>query len=221
MSRNKLKLLLLFLVGLCYGLTGCDHHRDAELQAIKFLGLKSSLPAAWIQEQPSSSMRLAQYRIANTTSDQQAELVIFYFGQGQGGSAQANIARWQSQFLSTNGKRVEPDIEQLTVNGLATTLVELRGHYARGVGVGPVGEALADQILMAAIVATSRGSVFIQLYGPASVVSQQRDAYLQFVRSIQPVHTSNDGQLNVYYSPYIWILTLRCRGPSSSYSITD
>ena len=50
------------------------------------------VPETWKAEQPSSKMRKAQYKFGKT------EIVVFYFGAGGGGSADANVSRWLGQF---------------------------------------------------------------------------------------------------------------------------
>ena len=156
------------------------------LKTVEFLGLEAPLPDAWIEKQPSSSMRLAQFEIPGGDNGGDAEVVLYYFGQGQGGSAEANIARWQSQFTTSNGGVVNPSVKTMAVRGMPVTVVELRGDYARGVGMGPAATPEPDQILLATIVETPRGNVYIQLYGPAQTVASQREAYLHFIRNIEP-----------------------------------
>jgi len=156
----------------------------AELKTIEFLDLTSEVPAAWIEQKPSSDMRLAQFRVPGAESEGDANLILYYFGQGQGGSVEANTARWQSQFSKPGGGAVEPRIKTMKVNGMPVTVVELRGDYARGVGMGPVGTAAPDQILLASIVEAPRGNIYIQLHGPAVTVLSQREAYMVFIRGI-------------------------------------
>ena len=74
----------------------------------------SILPAEWQQQPPASSMRIAQYV---APGDQPAELIVFYFGQGRGGGADLNIARWVSQFRPVDGKPPEPRIISMKTNG--------------------------------------------------------------------------------------------------------
>ena len=156
------------------------------LNTIEFLGLTSKLPASWIDEKPSSGMRLAQFRIPGSDKNSHANLILFFFGQGQGGSAQANIARWQSQFSKPEGGAVEPAIEAMDVNGMPATVVEFRGDYARGAGMGPVGTAAPDQILLASILESPQGNIYIQLHGPAATIAMHRESYMQFIRAIKP-----------------------------------
>jgi hypothetical protein len=161
---------------------GADDH---PLKTIQFLGLKAELPAGWVEQQTTSSMRVAQYLVPATNESGDAQFILFYFGRGQGGSVEDNIARWQSQFSSSDGALVMPTVEALEVNGMPVTIAEFTGNYARSIGIGQAGEALLEQTLIAAIVETPRGNLYAQLHGPAATVSAQRDAYLAFVNSIQ------------------------------------
>lgn len=158
---------------------------DHQLQTIEFLGLKAELPAGWVERQTTSSMRIAQYLVPATNEGEDAQFIVFYFGQGQGGSVDDNIARWQSQFSSPDGALVTPTVETLVVEGMSVTIAELTGNYARNVGISQTGKALLGQTLIAAIVETPRGNLYAQLHGPASAVSVQRDAYLAFINSIR------------------------------------
>src|SRR6266700_1953632 len=60
--------------------------------------LHYKVPEGWTAEKPTSGMRVAQYKLPKAAGDSEdALLVVYYFGQGQGGSAQANIDRWINQ----------------------------------------------------------------------------------------------------------------------------
>ena len=117
-------------------------------------------------------MRLLQFTVPAADEAGAAELVVYYFGPGQGGSLEANVARWTSQFSADDGP-VEPAITPLT-GKVPATLVELNGSYARGVGVGPVGDALPNRTLLAGVVETPRGNLYPQLYGSADVVAKHK-----------------------------------------------
>jgi len=157
----------------------------AKTQTLRLLDLTADVPAAWESQPPSSSMRLAQYRVPGTAGPGEAELVVFYFGQGQGGSAEANIARWQSQFSSPSGNPVTPSIQHFKVSGMPATTAELTGSYARTLGMAPPGAPVPDQTLLAAILETPKGNLFFQLHGPKAIVAANRDAFLNMVRGIE------------------------------------
>lgn len=115
-----------------------------------------------------------------------AEVVVFYFGAGQGGSAEANIGRWESQFTGPDGEPVRAEVSTLREAAFPTAVAELEGRYARGVGMGAQGEPEDGQALVAAVVQTPQGTLFPQLVGPRDAVADQRDAFLDFVREISP-----------------------------------
>ncbi len=152
---------------------------------IQLLDRTAPVPAAWVPERPTSSMRLAQFRVPAAPGSGQAEFIVFYFGQGEGGSVDANIARWQSQFSSPDGKPVTPAIDRFTVGGIPVTVAEFTGSYARSVGMGGGGPAVPDQTLLSAIVETPKGNLWIQLHGPRATVRANREAFLAMVRGIQ------------------------------------
>lgn len=150
-------------------------------QPVSLLGYGTSAPSEWEVRAPESSMRLTEFDIGGG-----AEVIVFYFGAGQGGSAAANIARWESQFTAPDGGPVEAEVSTLDGSTFPTTVAELEGRYARGVGMGRQGEPEDDQALVAAVVETAQGTLFPQLVGPRAAVEEERDAFLDFVRGIAP-----------------------------------
>jgi len=60
--------------------------------------LHFKVPEGWISENPTSAMRIAQYKLPKIEGDpEDASLVLYYFGAQQGGAVQANIDRWIGQ----------------------------------------------------------------------------------------------------------------------------
>ena len=102
-------------------------------------GIAFQAPDGWIQEVPSSSMRVGQYRIPGVDGDQaDSELVVFHFGGG-GGAVQANVDRWVGQFTTVEGDPVVEGVHgQLSdqvrfserdVQGVDITIVDVSGTY--------------------------------------------------------------------------------------------
>ena len=174
----SLKHPLLALMALTSGLVLADD------QPVTLLDMESQVPATWVVQEPSSGMRLAQFAVPGVDGGEAAELVVYYFGPGQGGTLDANVERWASQFSGPDGA-VEPEITELD-GAFPATLVELSGSYARGVGMGPTGDAQADRTLLAALVETPEGTLFPQLHGPADLVAAQRDGFVTFVEGLRP-----------------------------------
>ncbi len=155
----------------------------AQAAVFSALGYAAPVPDVWLAEPPSNQFRLAQYRVPGRGGD--AEVVVYYFGQAQGGSVAANIQRWTSQFTAADGRPVTPKTSVLKVADLAVTLVELNGSYARGIGSGPQGQARPDQTLLVAIVQTAAGSITMQLHGPHATVAAHRKQFDAMVRGLR------------------------------------
>lgn len=158
----------------------------AKLDKLVIQGLASQVPAAWTPAHPSSTMRVAQFALPPASGSDVGEVAAYFFPTGQGGGHEANIERWTSQFASADGKPVAPKISTGKSGDTEVTLVELQGTYARGVGMGPTGDAKPDQTLLTAMVETSIGRITLQMYGPSKTVSAQRDNFLKLAKGFRP-----------------------------------
>lgn len=166
--------------------TGAETAPSAQATVkLAFIGLEAHAPATWTMVPPASDKRLAQFKITTPGEGMTAEAIVYYFGKGGGGTAEANIERWQGQFTGSANRPVTPVVNRFQSNGMAVTTAELHGAYARGIGIGPVGVPKPDQILLAAVVETPEGNLIIQLHGKEASVSAQKEAFLAFVRSIR------------------------------------
>jgi hypothetical protein len=147
-------------------------------------GLKSTAPASWKEVPVTSPMRLKQFAIPGKEGD--AELVVFFFGQGQGGSIQQNLDRWKQQFQLPAGQTPESASKTTTVKlaSAKATVLDIRGTYmfkARPMDPGP-GEPRPNHRMLAAVLESAKGNYFIKLTGPAKTIEQSKkefDAWLK------------------------------------------
>jgi hypothetical protein len=151
-------------------------------------GLKYTAPPEWISEQPTSSMRQAQYRLPKADGDpEDAELVVFYF-QGGGGGVQMNIDRWIGQFTKADGSAVN-DIAKTTKkesHKIPITIVDVSGTYMAG--MGPMlaeTKAKPNFRMLAAVAEAANGPWFFKLTGPAKTVGKWEIGFQSFLDSIQ------------------------------------
>src|SRR5256885_6898794 len=79
--------------------------------AVDLGGLKSAPPGAWKEVAVSSPMRVKQFTVPGKAGD--ADLVVYYFGQGQGGATRDNLDRWKQQFEPPAGKTLD-DISKVS-----------------------------------------------------------------------------------------------------------
>jgi hypothetical protein len=157
----------------------------AAQQPATFLGYTTTVPKGWTSATPSSSMRLAQYVIPGAAGSLPVEVVVYFFGPGQGGDPAANLERWHSQFSNPDGTPVK-EVVTHEKTAFPITFAEYRGTYARGVGAGSsAADARPNHLLMAAIAETPKGSLFVQCYGPIAAAEAQRAAFRAFVLGLK------------------------------------
>jgi hypothetical protein len=151
--------------------------------------LRYKVPEGWVVEKPTSDMRFAQYKLPKTGGDSEdALLIVYYFGKGQGGPAQANIDRWINQMQQPDGSpsKDKAKTETLTVNGLAVNTVDVLGNYSGGMSPDSApSEKKAIYRLRAAVVETPNGSYFVKLTGPEKTVGHWDQAYTDYIKSFE------------------------------------
>jgi hypothetical protein len=149
-------------------------------------GLAWDGAAPLVRRKPKSSMRAAEYGVEG---DDQAELTVFYFGADQGGSIEANVARWFSQFKQADGSDTAKKAKQSErdVGGIAVTVVEADGHYSGGMAMpgAPAPAEMPDAMLLGAIARGPRGAVFFKLVGPRAAIERARPGFDALVGSLR------------------------------------
>ena len=151
--------------------------------------LRYKVPEGWKVESPTSDMRAAQYKLPKAAGDSEdALLVLYYFGQGQGGSAQANIDRWINQIVQPDGQSSKERAKtgSLTVNGLQVNTVDVTGNYSGGMSPdsAPANKQSIYR-LRAAVIDTPKGSYFVKLTGPEKTVGHWDEAYTAYLKSFE------------------------------------
>jgi hypothetical protein len=147
-------------------------------------GLRWTPPADWKSE-GTAPMRAATYRIPPASGDHEgAECVVYFFGAAQGGSVQANIERWKSQFTGSDGKPSTAQIQKRTVHGLPVTIIDVTGQYS-GMG-GPMATTKtvrAGYRLLGAIIENPGGNVFLKFTGPEKTITANQRKFEQMLES--------------------------------------
>ena len=137
--------------------------------------------AAWKDRPPASSMRVAEFIVPKASGDSEDADVIIYYFAGGGGSVEANLQRWTSQFQSTK----EPVRTTATVNGLKLTSLDVSGTYVAEMRPGSTEHYNKPGYRMrATVVETPKGPYFIKLTGPAKTVDSAGAAFDQFLRGL-------------------------------------
>jgi hypothetical protein len=152
-------------------------------------GLQFNPPAGWVAEQPSSTMRTAQYKLPRIEGDAaDATLAVFYFGQGQGGSVEANLDRWVGQMQQPDGSssKSKAKTENTTINKMPVTLLDVTGTYTESMMGGGNGQQLPGLARMrAAVIETPRGAYYVKLVGPEKTVGHWDASFMEFIKSAE------------------------------------
>ncbi|MDB4931747.1 MAG: hypothetical protein JWM10_4231 [Myxococcaceae bacterium] len=144
-------------------------------------------PAAWRRgTPPPGSMRRGQYEVPGP--DGAGELTVFWFGAGQGGSIDANLARWYGQFTQPDGRpsSAVATRERRTSHGLAVTVTRVEGRFAGGGMAAPGADPSTPRdhyALLGAIVETPNGPWFFKLTGPRATLAAATPAFDEMVAS--------------------------------------
>jgi hypothetical protein len=150
-------------------------------------GARWTTPDGWKSQGP-APMRVTTYTIAPVPGDTAgAECGVYFFGAGQGGSLDANIERWKSQFSDAGGKPAVAKVAKRTVRGLPITTIDVSGNYSGLAGPATSApRAAAGYRLLGAIVEAPGGNVFIKLTGPAKTIAANQQKFEQLLASVQP-----------------------------------
>jgi hypothetical protein len=99
---------------------------------VELAGMKSTTPADWKQETPTSTMRMTQFKLPKADGDKDdAELALFVFPGGSG-SVQQNLDRQVAKFQPAAGKdKVEQKVEKIKVGGIEATYQDVSGTFLK------------------------------------------------------------------------------------------
>ena len=154
----------------------------AAAEPVEIDGLRSEAPADW-EAQPVTGMRKYQFRLPGDKADAHpTEVVVFFFGKGQGGDAAGNIARWKGMF-----EKAEPKVTEETIAGSKATIVELSGTYlfrVRPMDPNPP-EPRPGHRMIGVHFATPSGPYFMRFVGPDATVSRHKAAFLKWLRGFK------------------------------------
>jgi hypothetical protein len=146
-----------------------------------------AVPESWKVRPTTSGMRVAEWTIPGKAGE--AELVVYYFGAGGAGTAEANLERWVNQFEQPAGapSSDKARIDKKTVAGMPVTQVEVSGHYVAAVMPGAAEKQdKPDHTLLGAIVETSQGPYYFKFVGPRATAAAAKKEFQAFIDSLKP-----------------------------------
>jgi len=154
-------------------------------------GLKSTAPANWKSEEVTTKFRTHHFRIPHVADDKNdAELTIFFFGTGSGGSADANVKRWKGMFIPPEGKKIDDvaKLENFKVGNVDVTYLDVQGTYKfkeRPFDPAAKEELRPDHRMLGVVFESPKGPYFFRLVGPAKTVTENKKSFEDWVKGFK------------------------------------
>jgi hypothetical protein len=195
MMPHTLKSLLLafgiLLAALCCTDPAAGKANQNKGAIVSLDGLQSRTPSDWVEEEPSSRFRIKQFRLSAIGDDKDnAELVIFAFPSGGGGSVSDNIKRWKSQFVPPEGKKIDDvaKVDEFKVSGVPVTYLDIQGTYLfreRPADPNSATTRRPNYRMLAVVFQGKKGPCFIRLVGPADTVAQYKKGFDEWLKAFK------------------------------------
>lgn len=147
-----------------------------------------TVPAGWVEQTPSSGMRRAQYSLPADGGGEAGECAVFYFGAGQGGDVQGNIARWAGQFSTPDGGTPAPRTTEIKAGGVTMTRVDIAGTYhpsAMTMAGGPAPAPQPNYAMFGLIIPGPDANWFVRCTGPEPTMRQHSAAFDGLIASVR------------------------------------
>ena len=138
-------------------------------------------PANWEWVPANSPMRKAELKVESKDKKDTAEVIFFYFGESNGGGAQANVDRWLSQFKEPREK-LNSKVDTAKINNHTVTFVQAEGTYMSGMPGGPK-TPQPNSMLVGAILESPKGNVFVRMTGPSGLVKESQAEFKKMIES--------------------------------------
>jgi len=164
--------------------TDNPHGEMAEAGGLDLDAMLVNLPQGWTKSPPTSSMRLAQIALAPAKGDAEAgEIAVFHF-PGTGGSAAANIERWQNQFGGPNGEpgTQTAKTDTMMVGLLTVVTTDVSGTQLAASAMTGEGKDKPGMRMIATVIETPSGNWFIKCVGPAKTMAAHESKIRAFVK---------------------------------------
>lgn len=150
--------------------------------------IKFTTTGNWKSVPPRSRMLDAELKIPKAAGDEvDGRLTIM----GAGGSIEANIVRWQGQFVQPDGGDTADKTKQKTmeIDGQKVNFVDITGTFMDAVGGPFSGKPKVERKnyrMLAAIIQTeANGNYFVKLYGPKLTIDENEKYFKKMLESLK------------------------------------
>lgn len=163
-------------------------HPGAGTREVTVAGLTFSVPESWEDQTAGRPMRAAEFSIPAADGAGSGEFILFHFGPGQGGTADANAARWLAQFSAEDGSAA-PRRLVAERDDLSFTLLTAEGRYTP-TSMGPNAPAQdprpGSRLLGLIVEGGPQGTAFFRITGPRATMAAAESAVRYIAASMRP-----------------------------------
>ncbi|HZZ82216.1 MAG TPA: hypothetical protein VFE62_27205 [Gemmataceae bacterium] len=161
-------------------------------ETVELGGLTSKAPKEWKAQKAANRFRVYQFAVPKVDGDKEdAELVVFFFGEGGGGGVDENLKRWKGFFIPPEGKTIEEasKVEKFKVGKVADVVyLDVNGTFK---SKNPPFDPNAKEVRkdnfrrFGVIFDTDKGAYFITLTGPAKTMAKNKDAFDGWIKAFK------------------------------------
>ena len=145
------------------------------------------VPGEWKLVKPRNRIIQHEFSVAPVKGDEIASRMTI---MSAGGGVKANIARWEGQFKTSDGKPLGDDDKRVTekkIGDLKIHLVDLSGDFQdspRG-PFGPKVNRPGYRMLAAIIPLKEGGTWFVKLYGPQATIKSAEKSFSAMIAGVK------------------------------------
>jgi len=167
--------------------------QDKKGTLVEWGGMKSTTPADWKEESPTSKLRMAQFKLPKAEGDpEDGELALFKTPGG--GSVQDNLARQEKKFEIPAGKKPEDVIktEKIKVGGHEAVVMDIQGTYLKkfppfdpNAKITKVPDYRQLYVIFEAKEGDATVLYSMTLLGPAKTIEKHKKAFDEWVKNFK------------------------------------
>jgi hypothetical protein len=168
-----------------------DNKKEDKERVVELGSLKSKVPEGWKPAETKNALQIYRFTLPHAKDDKsEAELVIFHFNEGSGGSVEDNVKRWKGMILPPEGKKIDDvsKLDKFKVGVAAIAVIDVEGTYlARERPFDPSSktEKKPDYRLLGIVFEIPKDAYYMRMTGPAKTVAEHKKAFDEWLKNFK------------------------------------
>lgn len=147
-------------------------------------------PASEWTDFGASGMRQASYAFGPLEGEtDSATVTVFYFGEGGGGTIQANLDRWVAQMELVEGADPHTFVQkgEIAADGMKVHLIKVDGSYNAGGMMSGASVKKDNYTMVGAVLEAPEGNIFFKLTGPSKTANAMGEAMVGMIEATKKI----------------------------------